>query len=377
MTSKTLSANLIQAWQKTVLSLSRLSNKDKQDPNLSAMIRKLTKEERPSLFKLREAFTIDREALTYSLLSHKENIVAYMLGFHLQNIFRLEKTFERVETKWKWSLKNAGCSSLSIWDLGCGSGALSQFFAEKFAPSFASSRVYLYDTNSLLLNASKLFFEHLSLPNLKIFPRKVGLHDLNTAPNIFPDELVVIGLGYVWNELGKNKIAQGKIQSLIKHYLENKAKVMLSVMEPAQDFAARSAMKLHDDMIALGFIPLYPCPHQENCPMLSRSKDWCYSEFSSEDLPSDAQAIDKLLEIDRTLIASAAYVYVSPALFETIKKPVKHDPIIVGRPRERDGESFTYLLCDPEVEIRRVEGISSRGRVTLRGDSYRSFEVKS
>lgn len=370
MTPNSISKSMLEAWQRTVIEISRLTKRDKQDPNLSGMLRKLAREEKSSILKLRDAFTNDREALTYSLLSNKENIVAYLLGFHIPNIFRLVKTFERVESKWGWSLKDAGAQNLSVWDLGCGSGALSQFFIEKYGKEFATCRAYLYDTNSLLLNASKFFFEKLSLPNLKMFPRKVGLQELNTNPKVFPDELIVVGLGYVWNEIQRNKTAQKKVRDLIQHFLDNQAKVLLTVMEPGQDFAARSAMTLHDEMIKKGFIPLYPCPHKESCPMLTRAKDWCYSEFPADDLPLDAQYVDDLLEIDRFLIASSAFVYASPALFSTIRKAPKKEPVVVGRPREKDGESFSYLLCDHDGDIRKTESTVSRGAVKLRGQNY-------
>jgi hypothetical protein len=282
-----------------------------------------------------------------------------------------------MEAKWKWSLKDVGASSLTVWDLGCGSGALSQFFIEKYSKHFSTSRAYLYDTNSLLLNASKAFFEKLSLATVRCFPRKVGLHDLNTKPSVFPDELVIIGLGYVWNELEKNKMAQKKVRELIKHYQDHNSKVLVSVMEPGQDFAARSAMTLRDELVTQGFVPLYPCPHLGSCPLLKREKDWCYSEFSSEELPKDTIYIDELLGIDRSLIASAAYVFASPALLASITQRPKQQAVVVGRPRQKDGDGFSYLLCNPEAEITKIERVTTRGLVTLRGENYPEGVLKT
>lgn len=370
MTPNTLSKNMLEAWQKTVLALSRASTKDKQDPDRSAMVRKLARNEKANILKLRETFTTEREALSYVLLNNKENIVSYMLGFHLPNIYRLLKTFERVEEKHKWSLKDSGASTMSVWDLGCGSGALSQFFIEKYSHHFSMNRVYLYDTNSLLLNAAKSFFEHLNIKNLKMFPRKVGLHDLNTSPKVFPDDLIIVGLGYVWNEIQKNKNAQKKIRELLKHFMDNNAKVLISVMEPGQDFAARSAMELRDELVEGGFHPLYPCPHLGKCPLLQHPKDWCYSEFSSDELPKDAEYIDKILEVDRTLIAASAYVFASPALHATMKQNLKETPVVVGRPRLKDEQGFSYLLCGPDAEISRIERVKAHGSVILRGEKY-------
>ncbi len=372
-----ISKKMLAAWQKTVLELSRLSKKDKDDPNLSAMVRKLAQIEKANLMRLREAFTSDREALSYDLLSHKENLISYLLGFHIPNIYRLGKTFERVGEKWKWSLDQSKANSLSVWDLGCGSGALSQFFIEKYASSFASNRVYLYDTNSLLLNACKTFFDKLAFDNVKIFPRKVGLQDLNTSPKVFPDELIVVGMGYVWNEIQKNKLAQKKVRELLKHFLSHDAKILVSVMEPGQDFAARSAMQLRDELTELGFTALYPCPHQDNCPMLQRDKDWCYSEFSSEELPLDAQHIDKMLEIDRTLIAGAAYVFVSPALFASMTHKPQQKAIVVGRPRYKEERAFSYLLCKPDGELEKKDPVIAHGGVHLRGEDYPEGVIKT
>ena len=365
-----VSKNLLQAWQKTVLSLARMSKKQKEDPDLSGTIRKLARGERSKILKLRDAFTSERESLSYALLNSKENILAYLLGFHMPNVYRLLMSFRRLEKKWKWSLKNAQAKSLTVWDLGCGSGALSQFFMERYAEDFESNRAYLYDTNSLLLETCKTGFERLGLSNLKLFPRKVGLHALNTEPKVFPDELVVIGLGYVWNELERNPLARKNILDLIAHYRKHKAKMLVCVMEPGQDFASRSAMKLRDQLVLdQGFIPLYPCPHLKACPLLKKDKDWCYSEFSTEGFPKDSLYIDELMEIDRTLIASSAFVFASPELFSTMQHVPKAQAVVVGRPKTKEGTGFSYLLCTPQGEIEKGETVVSRGAVRLRGEA--------
>ncbi len=371
MTPKQVPKNVISAWQKAVIELSRLSAKDKQDPDRSAVLRKLVRIEKASLMRLREAFTSEREELTYKLLSSKENLIAYLLGFHLSNSYRLLKTLERVEQRWQWSaLSNTPAASLSIWDLGCGSGALSQLLTEKLAPAFASQRVYLYDTNSLLLSASKMIFENLALPNLRVFPRKVGLQDLNTNPHVFPDEVVVIGLGYVWNELIKNRKAQQKVHDLLRHFLEQEAQVMLILQEPAQDFASRAAMTFRDEVVKQGFIPLYPCPHHQACPMLQRDKDWCYSEFATDGMPHDARFVDEFLEIERTLIAGSSYVFASPKLHTRMNPHPERKPVVVGRPQHKDTPGFSYLLCNPDAQLSKLERavIAGRGDVKWRGD---------
>ncbi len=373
MAAKPLSKSLITAWQETVIELSRLSKKDKQDPDRSAMIRKLVRIEKAALLRLREVFTTERESIDSKLLGSKENLISYLLGFHLHNAYRLLKTLERVQQRHNWSaLTSTPNASLSVWDLGCGSGALSQVVVDTFAPYFATQRAYLYDTHSPLLDASKRIFARLALPNLRVFPRKVSLQELNTQPQIFPDELTVVGLGYVWNELTNNKKAQSQIRELLQHFLVNKAQVLLIVQEPAQDSVARSAMELRNQLVQQGFVPLYPCPHQHECPMLKRSKDWCYSEFATDEMSHDARLVDQFLEIDRTLIAASSYVFASPQLQERLKRQTETPPVVVGRPQNKESRSFSYLLCNPDGELTKQERelIAARGDVKWRGDEF-------
>lgn len=368
MTRK-ISKILLNAWREAVVDLSRLSKGEKEDPNLAANVRRIAKDQRFSMMSLREVFTEDRELIDYRLLNKKENVLSYVLAFHLPNAHRILKTLERLEQKWGELKKMTSKTSLNVWDLGCGSGAFTHALMDTYARAFEQSRAYMYDTNSVLLDVSKTFLSRLKIQNIRSFPRKVSLQDLNTQPKLFEDSLHIVGLSYVWNEVYKNRNAQKKVFELLRHFEKNKAHALVFLMEPGQEDPSRKAMEFRDQLVEEQWTPLYPCPHQKSCPMLKRSKDWCYSEFSAEALPKDVEAIDGLLGVNRSIFASSAYVFASSAFFESLSKK-RQKSIVVGRPLDKKEGAFSYLLCKPEGVLEKTDLQGTQRFYTSRGEAY-------
>jgi hypothetical protein len=159
-------------------------------------------------------------------------------------------------------------------------------------------------------------------------------------------------LGYVWNEI----VANPRTTQLLLRYLAaglQQGRRIITLVEPANQDLARGAMELREELLQMGYRVLYPCPHSESCPMLERSRDWCYSEFAWE-RPPLMRTIDRLLEIDRQRIGCSAYLFVSPDLEQNllVRRPGTSQEIVVGRPllpRGRDPRrDFDYLLCSPD-----------------------------
>src|SRR5262249_18307498 len=100
--------------------------------------------------------------------------------------------------------------------------------------------------------------------------------------------------------------------------------------------------------VAAGYVPLYPCPGAIACPMLERTRDWCYSEGTFE-RPLAVQTIDRALKIDRSQFAATIFALATPALAERLKVRAANVAAVVGRPERvaepRKPSAFDYLVC--------------------------------
>ncbi|MBF0443555.1 MAG: hypothetical protein HQK54_16740 [Oligoflexales bacterium] len=174
-----------------------------------------------------------------------------------------------------------------------------------------------------------------------------------------PDELIIFGLGYVWNELSKKKKVQDLFYSLISRLSQSDKKVLVFLLEPANQMICRSAMEFRESLTEAGYHPVYPCTHNKSCPMLQRTRDWCYSE-GLWNRPPELIKIDDLMEIDRSKLKSASYVFSSKALTKALNLHFQEKSVIVGRPQktkkiEKGGHTYTkkvdafeYLVCSSE-----------------------------
>ncbi|MBP6217837.1 MAG: hypothetical protein KA436_04545 [Oligoflexales bacterium] len=404
--------NYTESWRRLLLKLSPHHVKDPD--NFERSLQHLLRKESESIKDLRATFNERRETISPKLLSTHKKIFTYLLGFHLPNATRLLGTWQRLEERWDLSAllprkpkAKASTNSeevpppprLLLWDFGAGSGAMSQLLYSLLKPHFEETRAYLYDSNSLLLEAAKDFFAFYKEldkpkhpkdtdlePHLRIYPRKVPLQELNTRPSISDSDLVMVCLGYIWNELSSNSKARGKILEFIVELQRGGKKALIFLIEPGRDFTARAAMMLRDELVDMGLKVLYPCPHDQPCPMLLRSKDWCYSEFPSQVLPKEAQLVDKHVSMERSLLAASTYVFATDAAYKQLgpSKSAKKE-VIVGRPLlDQDTRSYEDLLCSPEGELlkkepqlpeKREEGAPRKKPPFLRGEMRTSTDL--
>lgn len=357
-----LSRRLYQLWAATVAEMAKtprrmpMPRKDMSDLEFAALV---IKDHGSDMVQLWEAFTTERGEVGRYLMDPKREALVYLLGFHLANQARTMGVLQRAQTRsglLEFVANQSG--PVQLVDLGCGTGALSLTLADelKHRSPELDLRVELVDKSQAFLDIAGFGHNALIGPEALTLRRQKLDEYLSREAGEGPREgLQWYQIGYLWNEISR----QAKPSQMLLKFLERglgKGQRLITVLEPANQDIAREAMQLRDELVARGYKVLYPCPHQEPCPMLERSRDWCYSEFAWERPPLVNQ-IDKILRIERHRLGCAAYVFASPDLFQALveKNPslgTREESIVVGRPLKPSANpqsrSYEYLLCESE-----------------------------
>ncbi|MCX6129508.1 MAG: hypothetical protein NTX25_10655, partial [Proteobacteria bacterium] len=383
------SRSMYAMWAATVANLAKTPRgldrprKELTDVDLAgAVIQDLRKD----LVELWEAFTMNRAEVSRYLMDPKKEALVYLLGFHLSNCARTQGVLRRAEQRiglMTWLRQQP--KSLHIEDLGAGTGALS--FASLdllFRDSIKiPCSVELVDKSQAFLDVATHGLQQLN-KDMKIVVRRQRLEEYMSRQSrqkevsSGSEPLVWYQLGYVWNEIAHNpKI----LQSVLRHLAQGLSQGgrLITVLEPANQDISRTAMQLREELCLMGYKVLYPCPHSDACPMLERSRDWCYSEWQWQ-MPPLMQKVDKILEIDRQRIGATAFLLASPDVAEALQKfrrtEIKDQAIVVGRPLDAKSargnfKKFEYLLCG-------ADGLSKQaadmGAERLRGVVWQKLE---
>jgi SAM-dependent methyltransferase len=306
-----------------------------------AIFKTIFKGVKPTILEIWEIYTQRRDDLTRRLVSNKESVVAYLLGFHLANMARASVLYERSDARhgWKKLIKN---KKVRVYDIGCGSGAMS------LALGLTDADYFMIDGSGPLLEAAAMLAEEMEL-RAKTTRRVVEeLDPKQFATREGEDTVHIYLFGYVWNELTRNNPARRKLMTLITKHIERKEQCLIFIAEPALEQMSRPTMELRDVICSSGYVALYPCPHSDHCPMLDRPKDWCYSE-GEWDQPPLARWVDEHLDMNRSRHAGSLFAFASPALGLT-SDPAR---IVVGRPVREEGKErykgfYDYLICDED-----------------------------
>ncbi len=367
-------ASTVSQLTKTPRSLKK-SRKEASDLEIAAA---LIQDLRADLFQLWQTFTTERADVSRYLMDPKREALVYLLGFHLANQARTLGVLLRLQRRSGLLTRIAEKQSpLHLVDLGCGTGALSLTTAqelldidEKLPLSFE-----FVDKSQNFIEAATLQAQAL-VSEEAIVARRQKLDDylsreLTKGPG---DGQVWYQIGYLWNEISSSP----KTTQLLLRYLEaglSKGGRIITLIEPANQDFARGTMELRQELIARGYHVLYPCSHNLDCPMLERTRDWCYSEFAWE-RPPLVRNVDKILEIDRHRIGCAAYVFVSPDMVTSF--PQAAESVVVGRPLDKNASihsrKFSYLLCS-EDGLHKAE--PQEGLELMRGQTFQAPVKKS
>ena len=100
MDALVLPKELLDAWQDAVVHLGKLPRGvAKQEFTDDQLLYKIMRQEMRGIHELWETFTQERDLLTKHLLSSKQQMVRYLLGFHLPNAARMQLALNRLNSR--------------------------------------------------------------------------------------------------------------------------------------------------------------------------------------------------------------------------------------------------------------------------------------
>lgn len=357
-----LAPEIVKVWRQALLRCAKLPRgitpKTHTPP---AILHAIVKSEAKEVGRLWNIFTQEREDLSRHLLSDKRSAVAYLVGFHLANAARAQVVLNRAHIRHPLAQALRNLKGRVMWhDLGCGTGAVAQvvmhdLIKARIAPN--QIEMHLSDLSGTLLDTANQIFKEAGWAE-SVHMHKFPLEKLSPA-RLAPGKgtaLTGYSLGYVWNELARNKSAREALLAVFEERAQKEEDTLILVLEPAMQELARDAMDLRDTLVKMGYGVLYPCPHSKPCPMLQRTRDWCYSEATWE-VPFEITRLDEILAMDRSRLSGAGYLMASPSLLKRFAKPAgaSHPEltggpsgIVVGRPQRTIGRGFDYLVCGPQ-----------------------------
>lgn len=335
----------------------------------------ITRDNLGNITKLWESFTVNRGEVHRYLMDPARSRSAYLLGFHLPNMVRGLKTWQRVIAR-QPGLKQwlKGLPKIELLDVGCGCGSSAQatiLFLRDMGVAPEKIFVHGIDRNGKFLDAFR-FGCGLLIPEANVRASKMDLGQFRADRITWSGEgAQLLTLGYFWNELGQMPGVAGRMRQVMEAVLRH-PRGMVWLMDPANEQPARQLMELRDQLVDTGTM-LYPCPHSHKCPMLASSRDWCYSEFSWQP-PVVIQYIDKNLKLNRKKLSCSAFFVVNPEVAAALSGETKWQYIVVGRPTDvtkvshklpRRDRRFQYLVCGADgLEKRKPEGAERQLRGT-------------
>ncbi len=332
------------------------------------------------LKNLWQSYNVDRFEKQKALISW-DKVFVYFLGFHLPNSLRSILVLERLEQRFPGFFKSIAKSDQNcvIYDYGSGTGAVSkaiQSFLEVFGYGLFS--VKNFDKNSILGKFAQKFFTEKEFQ----FKRLTTFNDLSferTTPDGY-GQLHILCLGYAINEWQgqslKSFVAGWK--KATTWISQQKNPWLIVLLDSAQQHESRQLMQIRDDAVAAGLEVMLPCTHNLSCPMLNRSRDWCFSELR---LPQnfELQAIDRTMGRKRDHFSTSAYVFwngksageEAAKLFKEFRE--KNLSAVVGRPLDIFAQnSFVkknILLCNQDG-ITKIPSPSADSEKFSRGTIY-------
>jgi len=378
-----LSSELLKGWRRSLIKLGkppRGINKKALAPDL--MIDAIIRESRSDVKTLWSIFTQERSEIGRYLNSPKREVSAYLLGFHLANVARYQSILIRAHQRHNLFDHLKTFEHVHLVDIGCGTGALTSGLLDllnQFKAVPKSLTIDLVDRQKEFLNSAKTVIEdgfgHTT--NLTIKTGRLSIDEycekLLSQP-LNQSSCIVIQLGYLLNEIQKNRREMSGLTRLLQSLISKKLPLLVTAIDSSIPAHAKFMMNFREYYKNEGLLPIYPCPHFDTCPMLKEERDWCYSEAEWTP-PREQLVIDRYLEVERRRLGSSSYILASESFMKSKSTP-DLEPVIVGRPTtsrtsSRDTpaqqQTFEYLLCSKNG-LEKVKSPRNTDRFQLRGE---------
>jgi hypothetical protein len=332
--SITLPHIVVSLWMRAVEKFCKSSGKKKieKSSDLSGYVQK----SKTDIVGLWDIFNNTRTGVSHYLKNADRQLSAYLLAFHLPNVARTLMVLKRASTN---ANLNTEKPNIEIIDLGCGTGALSAgyLFFNRSNLEGKNVKVHLVDKQKKMVQCAAFFAQNI-VPECEIFEWYKDVIAFIKNFKEKPDTHIIVLVGNLINENNSGE----KIADWFSKICANKTiAANLLFMEPAQQIHSRKAMEFSQYLADQKIFASYPCQNSLKCPMLERSRDWCFSEVSWK-VPKEQKLIDQVLKIEHEKVNASAYWFHSNAPELTVGQT------IVGKPIEKSGsDTFkSYLLCD-------------------------------
>ncbi len=376
-----LSTDLLKGWRRSLIKLGKVPRGfNKKAAASDQIIDALIRESRSDVAQLWSIFNQERSQIGQYLNSPKREVIAYLLGFHLPNIARYQAMLIRSHQRHQLFDGFKNFSHIHLVDLGCGTGALTLGMLDlisRFKATPKSVTIDLVDRQKEFLNSAKAIIEEnfSHLPNKRIITGRLFVKEYAEkllAQDFDKSSCIVIQLGYLLNEIQRNPKEMKALCMMIEQLIKKQLAFAVTSIDSSVPSHAKFMMNFREFCRDQGLQTVYPCNHNNPCPMFKDDRDWCYSE-SEWQPPREQLAIDKYLDIERRRLGSSSYMLVSPQLLDItwIKQPSQ---VIVGRPTaQSNGKShkvFHYLLCSNKA-LEKSKQQPHSNKYQLRGEYFK------
>lgn len=346
--------DVLAVWRDAVVHFQKNPGKTAQ---AKEMIDKTIRSNMEDVRRLWDVFTQERGELGRYLTDPKRERSAYLIGFHLSNVARMHMLVNRLIGRQPHTaelLRDA--TTVTVHDLGAGTGAQSQgIFSAVRAQNIPTANWHwnFIDKQNAFLEAAAFTMQRLvNATNVQTHRTLIDDARLTAHKKAAATEFDIIVLGNVWNEISRHARARQRLMTQIAQFPEVAHPALILIVEPANQNIARSVMELREELFNSGWTPLYPCSAAIPCPMLERTRDWCFSEGNWQ-LPKEAQLVDKLLGTERAHLSSSMYALANLAMVEQLKAKQQKLQVVVGKPRipshpKSKIKEIELLLCTQE-----------------------------
>lgn len=178
-----------------------------------------------------------------------------------EQLVALYDSFYARRIAWKWGsvlkeLSSKGFAPSNHWiDWGCGSGVATEAMLEQYKPE----KVYLFDRSHQAVRYASNKLKKIA-PEVQFIPC--------TRESEFPYEGSTVLLSHVLTEL-----PDPTVQKLSQNL---KSAHCLLWVEPGTPFCAEKLRLIRENLRETSTI-VAPCPHQSDCGLARRPKDWCHN----------------------------------------------------------------------------------------------------